>query len=83
MTPKGFSLDASVEVDGKEVGVRVDGPHLFMGRHSLLGRTSLKRRLVANVEGVLLVSIPYWVWKKLGGDCFKHQNYLRDQLGMM
>jgi len=85
LTPKGFSLDAFVEVDGKEVGVRVDGPHLFMGRArgAPVGRTSLKRRLVANVEGIVLVSIPHWVWKKLGGDCFKHQNYLRDQLGMM
>ncbi|KAL7534375.1 hypothetical protein ACHAXR_005828, partial [Thalassiosira sp. AJA248-18] len=53
LTQWGFSLDATVEVNGRNVGVEVDGPSHFIGRKPT-GRTLLKRRQMANVEGIML-----------------------------
>mmetsp|Transcript_7488 Transcript_7488/g.13469 ORF Transcript_7488/g.13469 Transcript_7488/m.13469 type:complete len:606 (+) Transcript_7488:178-1995(+) len=81
VTQKGYSIDALVEVKGKKVGVEVDGPSHFIGRKPT-GSTILKRRQVANVEGIALVSVPYWEWDELGQDLSKKQNYLRSLLGI-
>ncbi|KAL7530568.1 hypothetical protein ACHAXR_003568, partial [Thalassiosira sp. AJA248-18] len=83
LTQKGYSLDALVEVNGRKVGVEVevDGPTHFIGR-KLTGSTLLKRRQIANVEGIMLVSVPYWEWNELGQDHSKKQIYLRSLLGM-
>ncbi|KAL7529633.1 hypothetical protein ACHAXR_003063, partial [Thalassiosira sp. AJA248-18] len=81
LTPRGFSLDALVEIDGKQVGVEMDGPSHFIDRKPK-GKTIIKRRHVTNVEGVTLVSVPYWEWSGLFG-CRHHQkNYLRSILGL-
>jgi len=41
----GYRIDALVEVNGKQVGIEVDGPHHFIGEsRSPLARTILKRR---------------------------------------
>lgn len=81
-TPKGFMVDVCAELDGNKMGVRVDGPHHFIGR-TPMGKTLLKRRQVANVEGIRLVSIPHWEWNQLGGDCLKQQHYLCEKLAMV
>ncbi|KAL7530256.1 hypothetical protein ACHAXR_003391, partial [Thalassiosira sp. AJA248-18] len=81
LTQRGFSLDATVEVNGRKVGVEVDGPSHFIGRKPT-GSTALKRRQIANVEGIMLVSVPYWKWDELGQDRRKKQNYLRSLLGV-
>ena len=43
LTQSGYRLDALVQVDGKKIGVEVDGPSHFVGR-KLTGGTILKRR---------------------------------------
>ena len=80
-TQIGYSLDALVKVNGKNVGVEVDGPSHFIGRKPT-GSTMLKRMQIAIVEGISLVSVPYWGWDELGQDHKKKQNYLCSLLGM-
>ena len=80
-TQIGYSLDALVKVNGKNVGVEVDGPSHFIGRKPT-GSTLLKRRQIANVEGITLVYVPCWEWEELGQDRKKEQNFLRSLLRM-
>jgi len=42
-SPQGYSLDAVVLHDGREVAIEVDGPFHFCGR-TPTGATALKRR---------------------------------------
>jgi hypothetical protein len=77
----GYRIDALVEVNGKKIGVEVDGPSHFIGRSKTpMGRTILKRRQVPSIDGIELVSVPYWEWGKLGKDQAKKQEYLRKLL---
>ena len=78
----GYRIDAVVEVNGKQVGVEVDGPWHFIGKgRSPLGRTIIKRRQVPAIDGIELVSVPYWEWDKLGKDEAKKQDCLWELLG--
>ena len=79
LTERGYRLDALVKVNGKEVGVEVDGPSHFIDRIPT-GNTMLKQRQITTVEGIALVSVPYFVWNDLGQDFNKKQNYLRSLL---
>ena len=77
----GYSIDALVKVNGKTIGVEVDGPSHFMGRSkSPTGRTIMKRRQVPSIDGIKLLSVPYWEWDKLGNEQAKKQEYLRELL---
>ncbi len=79
----GYSIDALVTVDGKTVGIEVDGPSHFIGKsRSPLGGTILKRRQVQAIDGIELVSLPYWDWDNIGTDTEKKQKYLRELLGL-
>ncbi|KAL7448768.1 hypothetical protein ACHAWC_000911 [Mediolabrus comicus] len=81
----GYRIDALVEVNKKTIGVEVDGPFHFIGRSkSPLGRTILKRRQVPSIDGIELISVPYWEWNKLllGKDQAKKQEYLRKLVGL-
>ena len=74
----GYRIDAIVGVNGKTVGVEVDGPFHFIGKsRSPIGSTILKRRQVPSIDGIELVSVPYWEWNKLGKNKTKKQDYLR------
>ena len=73
LTKSGYRLDAVVEVNGKQVGVEVDGPYHFIGRQPK-GRTVLKHRQVPNLDDISLVSVPYWEWNKAKHDCQKKQH---------
>jgi len=42
----------------------------------------LKRRQVTNLDGISVVSAPYWEWNKLKKDNEKKKQYLRDLLGL-
>ncbi|KAL7452536.1 hypothetical protein ACHAWC_004264 [Mediolabrus comicus] len=78
----GYRIDALVEVTGKTLGVEVDGPSHFIGKgKSPLAKTILKRRQVPSIDGIELVSVPYWDWDKLGKNQAKKQEYLRQLLG--
>ena len=79
MTPSGYSLDALVEIEGKKVGVEVDGPSHFIGRIPN-GPTVLKHRQVSFIDGISIVSVPYWEWNKLGNDKSKRQEYLQAKI---
>ena len=81
LTKRGYRLDAVLDVNGKKVGIEVDGPSHFVGRKPT-GSTILKHRQVTNLDGIPLVSVPYWDWDKLGKDRSKKQKYLRTFLGM-
>jgi hypothetical protein len=80
LTPSGYRLDALVEVNGIKVGIEVDGPYHFINREPT-GSTLLKRRQVSTLDGIHIVSVPYWEWDKLGNDHVKKQIYLRAKLG--
>jgi hypothetical protein len=74
----GYRIDALVEGNGKTIGIEVDGPYHFIGRSKFpLARTILKRRQVPSIDGIELVTVPYWEWDKLGKDKVKKQEYLR------
>ena len=75
LTKSGYRLDALVELNGKKIAVEVDGPTHFIGRNPN-GSTILKHRQVTNLDGVQLVSVPYWEWDKLGNDSEMKQQYL-------
>jgi len=81
LTKRGYRLDALVEMNGKKIGIEVDGPSHFVGRNPT-GNTSLKRRQITALEGVPIVSVPYWEWDKFGKDRDKKQGYLRSLLGL-
>ena len=81
----GDRIDAIVKVNGKTVGVEVDGPSHFIGKgRSPTGSTILKRRQVPSIDGMELVSVPYWEWNnKYDNDRVKRQlEYLRERLGL-
>ena len=70
-----------MEVNGKTIGVEVDGPSHFIGKSkSPTGSTMLKRRQVPSIDGIELVSVPYWKWDTLGQNEAKKQQYLRKLL---
>jgi hypothetical protein len=74
----GYRIDVIVEVDGKTIGIEVDGPYHFIGSSkSPLARTILKRRQVPSIDGIEVASVPYWEWDKLGKDEGKKQEYLQ------
>jgi hypothetical protein len=75
-TPSGYKLDALIEINGKMVGVEVDGPFHFINKQPN-GRTLLKRRQVETIDKIPLVSVPYWEWDKLYKDRDKKQKYLK------
>ncbi|KAL7455388.1 hypothetical protein ACHAWC_006936 [Mediolabrus comicus] len=80
----GYRINAVVGVSGKTIGVEVDGPSHFIGRSKApLARTILKRRQVPSIDGLELVSVPYWVWNQLGKDQAKKQEYLRKLLNFL
>jgi hypothetical protein len=81
LTLSGYRLDALVEVNGIKVGIEVDGPYHFMNREPT-GSTLLKRRQVNNLDGIKIVSVPYWEWDKLGKDRAKKQDYLHSKLDL-
>ncbi|KAL7448955.1 hypothetical protein ACHAWC_001062, partial [Mediolabrus comicus] len=79
----GYRIDAIVEVNGKTIGVEVDGPSHFIGKgKSPLARTILKRRQVPSIDGIELISVPYWEWDRLGKSQAKKQEYLQQLLGL-
>ncbi|KAL7449821.1 hypothetical protein ACHAWC_001838 [Mediolabrus comicus] len=79
----GYRIDAIVEVNGKTIGVEVDGPSHFIGKSkSPTGSTILKRRQVPAIDKIELVSVPGWEWYTLGKDQTKKQEYLRRLVGL-
>ena len=79
-TQSGYSLDAVVrDVNGKSIGLEIDGPHHFVNRKPT-GGTILKHRQVAAIDGMPFISVPYWEWNDLGQSTFDKQQYLRDKL---
>ena len=79
----GYRMDAIVKVNGKTIGVEVDGQSHFIGKgRSPTGSTILKRRQVPSIDGIKLVSVPYCEWGKPGNDEVKKQEYLRELVGL-
>jgi hypothetical protein len=81
LTLSGYRLDAIVEVNGMKVGIEVDGPSHFINGEAT-GSTLLKRRQVSTLDGIHIISVPYWEWNKLGMDSAKKQDYLRTKLSL-
>eukprot|EP00984_Skeletonema_dohrnii_P032883 scaffold27917_cov78-Skeletonema_dohrnii-CCMP3373.AAC.3 len=79
----GYGVDALVVVNGKAVGIEVDGQFHFIGwTNSLLGNTVLKRRQITAVDRIEHISVTHWKWTNLGMDLTKRQRYLRALLGL-
>jgi hypothetical protein len=81
LTSSGYRLDAIVKVNSMKIGIEVDGPSHFMNREPT-GSTLLKRRQVSILDGIRIISVPYWEWDKLGNDRVKKQVYLRSKFGL-
>jgi hypothetical protein len=77
ITSSGYSIDALVEVNGKSIGIEVDGPSHFINKMPS-AKTMLKRRQITAIDKIPLVSVPYWEWNELGKDRVKKQQYLKD-----
>ena len=78
----GYRIDAVVKVEGKKIAVEVDGPYHFIGRSGeLTGSSILKHRQVAAIDGIQVISIPYWEWNEHKYDNEKKKQYLRALLG--
>jgi hypothetical protein len=78
----GYRLDALVKVNGMKVGIEVDGPSHFINGEPT-GSTLLKRRQVSTLDGIRIVSVPYWEWNECGKDSVKKQQYLQSKLGLV
>jgi hypothetical protein len=76
LTSSGYRLDALVKVNGIKVGIEVDGPSHFINQEPT-GSTLLKRRQVNTLDGIHIISVPYWEWREVGSDHSKKQQYLR------
>jgi hypothetical protein len=59
----------------------VDGPSHFINREAT-GSTLLKHRQVSTLDGIRIVSVPYWEWDRFGKDRVKKQDYLRIKLDL-
>jgi len=81
LTASGYRLDALVEVNGMKVGIEVDGPSHFINREAT-GSTLLKRRQVSTLDGIRIISVPYWEWDEFGNNRAKKQDYLRAKLAL-
>ena len=68
----GYSLDALVTINDEKIGVEIDRPCQIVGSEPK-GHILLKRRQVAAIDGIRIVSVPYWKWN--GGDKRKKQKY--------
>ncbi|KAL3765474.1 hypothetical protein ACHAWO_009319 [Cyclotella atomus] len=75
------SIDTLVEVDGRRIGIKVDGPSHFINRKPT-ATTLLKRRQISTIDKIALVSVPYWEWNKLRKDRPTKQQYLRSLIGI-
>jgi hypothetical protein len=73
----GYSLDAVVSVEGRDVAVEVDGPTHFVGRLPT-GATVLKRRQL-RLTNMPLLAVPYWEWNELRGTS-RRRAYLLQRL---
>lgn len=80
LAESGFVVDALVTVNGEQICIEVDGPSHFAGREPN-GRTVLKHRLIQNIDGIRVVSIPYWEWSTAENDN-EEQEYLKSKVGM-
>ncbi len=79
----GYSIDALVAVDGKTIGIEVDGPsHFICESRSPLGSTIMKRRQVQSIDGIELISLTHWDWRKIKFSTAKKQKLLCDMLGL-
>ena len=75
-TPLGYSVDVVISlIDGREVGVEVDGPGHFFGEVPT-GATVLKRRQL-RAAGWTLLPLPYWEWNALADPPAKEDYLLR------
>ena len=79
VTNSGYSIDALIKINHKNVGIEVDGPTHFIGRRPT-GSTVLKHRQVVAIDKIPLVSVPYWEWNKLKNDRNLKQQYLQQLL---
>lgn len=82
VTQLGHHLDVAVECDGRRVGILLDGPSALAKNGDPTGDTVLRRRQVASLEGMDVVSLPFWEWEALGGDERKEKLYLRYMMGL-
>lgn len=80
----GYRIDAVVTVGGKQIATEVDGPSHFIGKsRELTASTLLKHREVVALDGMKVVSVPYWEWDKFKkDDNKKKEKYLQDLLGL-
>ena len=78
-----FSVDVMVEVEGRQVGVEVDGPSHFTAvePYTVLPATALRRRLLVGAQRCdAVVSVPWFEWASLRRNAKREESYLRGKL---
>jgi hypothetical protein len=75
-----LSIDiAATTRSGVQLAIEVDGPYHFVQPDDTLTGPTLFRNRALAARGYVLVSIPYWEWRKLGGAA-QRQQYLLSKL---
>ena len=64
LTKIGYSLDALIELNDKNVGIEVNGPSHFIGRQPNEPAV-LKKRQVGAIDDIHLIPVPHWEWDNL------------------
>ena len=75
-TESGYTLDAVVTLEGRQVAVESDGPADFVSRRPD-GKTQLKRRQLHTLEDWLLLSVSTSEWP---ASAVEQQAFLRRRL---
>jgi len=63
----GYSIDFLVTTkNGTNVALEADGPRHFLGETKISnGSTRMKHRQVRKLDGIKVVSVPYWEWNSI------------------
>mmetsp|Transcript_17252 Transcript_17252/g.19826 ORF Transcript_17252/g.19826 Transcript_17252/m.19826 type:complete len:252 (-) Transcript_17252:438-1193(-) len=62
----GYTVDLLVSMHDKKIAVEVNGPSHYFGRsRTKTGSTLLKYRQISALDGLTIVSVPYWEWDKI------------------
>jgi hypothetical protein len=78
-TQSGYKLDALIEVNGKKIGVAVNGPSNYIDE-TPNGRTMLKLRQIRALDKIPIISVAYWEWDRRRKDRAKKQSYVNSLL---
>jgi hypothetical protein len=83
-TRDGFlSIDILLVTSGRvPVAIEVDGPHHFRRPDQQPTGSTLWRNRALAARGYVVVSVPYWEWRRVGGGAARKVEYLEKKIGV-